>query len=111
MTAADELEDLLNKENHVILAGRLSDLESLAIRKTALFEAITSKNGVSPAQLRKLAELAVRNASLLEASGRGVKAAIRHIEEANALSDQTFYGPDGERTKMTPKPEKLQQKV
>lgn len=111
MSAADELEDLLNNEKQVILAGLLTDLESLAIRKTALCEAVQWNNGCSAKQLKRLSDLAARNASLLDASGRGLKAALRQIEEAGAASDQAFYGPGGERMKMFSSPEKLKQKI
>lgn len=108
---ADELEDLLLKEHQALLAGRLLDLKSIASRKVTLFEALNSAESVSPKQLQRVSTMAARNAALLLASGRGIKAAIRQIEEASVLSDQNFYGPDGQRRSLVSSPEKLQQKL
>lgn len=111
MSAADDLEDLLEKEREAILEGRILDLQGLGSRKLALLNAVETGASTSPAQLTRLTSLTRRNASLLSACGRGIKAAIRQISEANAQKQQAFYGPDGERKPMLPLREQLEQKL
>ncbi|MBT8412767.1 MAG: hypothetical protein KJO30_00440 [Boseongicola sp.] len=111
MLAAEELEDLLEKERAAILQGRIQDLEGLGARKLALLSAVERGSDTSAKQLKTLSILTRRNASLLSASGRGIKAAIRQIGEANTQKHQAFYGPDGERKPMVPLRERLEQKL
>lgn len=106
-----ELESLLNKERQLILNGRFADLEALADRKTSYFEALNRQQDPPPESIKKLVKLAIRNSELLEAASRGVKAAIRQIEEAGEIGDQNFYGADGERQRMVSGPNELQQKL
>lgn len=111
MTPADDLEDLLAKEYQTILQGRIKELEALGVRKLTLLNAVRDASSTSHEQLDRLMFNARRNASLLSASGRGIKAAIKQITDAKAQSHQAFYGPNGERKPMLPQREQLEQKL
>ncbi|MBT8459182.1 MAG: hypothetical protein KJN60_05910, partial [Boseongicola sp.] len=87
------------------------DIEPLASRKLTLFQALHSGSTLSVHRLKRLAKLASRNATLLEASAHGIKAAIRQVEEASALNSQQFYGPDGERQCMAADAPALKKKM
>jgi len=111
MTAADDLQDLLQKEKEVILEGRMRDLEPMLSRKVHLFRALQSDRVTSAEQLERLRYLAGRNAALLAAAGRGLKAAIKQISDAGTQSDQGFYQPNGERKSMITRADRLEQKI
>lgn len=111
MTAADDLEDLLAKERQTILEGRISELEALGARKLALLNEVRAEANKSPEQLQGIMANAKRNALLLSASGRGLKAAIRQITDAKTQEQQAFYGPNGQRKPMLPQRDRLEQKL
>ena len=111
MSAADDLEDLLAKERQIILEGRIQELQTLGIQKLVLLSAVRSGANTPAEQLDRLMTIAQRNASLLSASGRGIKAAIKQITDAKSQEQQAFYGPNGKRKAMLPQRDRLEQKL
>lgn len=93
MSAADDLEDLLSKERQIILEGRIKELQALGVQKLVLLNAVRAGANTPAEQLERLMTTAQRNASLLSASGRGIKAAIKQITYAKTQEQQAFYGP------------------
>jgi flagellar biosynthesis/type III secretory pathway chaperone len=111
MTAADDLEDLLAMERQKILKGHIKELEALGARKLALLSAVRDDANTSTEQLEGIMATAKRNALLLAASGRGLRAAIRQITDAKTQEQQAFYGPNGQRKPMLPRRDRLEQKL
>lgn len=110
MTIADELEDLLAREHGLILAGRLETLSRIEVQKSELIRSF-SKSFLDQNQAIRIREAASRNGRLLESVSNGIKAAIRTIEDARSVGDQTTYGPSGQRQKIHRSGERLHQKI
>ena len=111
MKIADELEDLLDLEKSILLAGKLFDLPRLEKRKTLLLRALREAPPNEPEQINRLKRTAEANASLLLASGRGLKAAIRQIVEAKSQSGQSVYDTNGRRQAMVTTADRLEHKA
>lgn len=97
-SAAEALQDLLEKERAAILRGRFDSLERLAAEKERLVKAVVQlgREGTSLAGLKAQAE---RNRALLMAMGSGVKAAIRRIEGLRGVgAPLQTYDAAGHRT-------------
>lgn len=89
-----KLFELFERERDLLLAGRLDDLGECARAKAALGDI----SHLPPESLFRLQTLAKRNAALLEAAGRGLRAAARRVTEfrSGAVALKT-YGADGRR--------------
>ena len=97
-SAAEALEDLLEKERTAILDGRFDSLERLAAEKERLVKSVADSGGPGLVGLRTRAE---RNRALLMAMGSGVKAAIQRIEGLRrAGAPLHTYDASGQRTAM-----------
>ena len=97
-SAAEALEELLEKEREAILDGRFDSLERLAAEKERLVTSVAESGAPGLVGLRVRAE---RNSALLEAMGAGVKAAIRQIEGLRGLgAPLQTYDASGQRTAM-----------
>ncbi len=93
-----DLEQLLIKENALILSGNLSDLQGLADRKEAAIAA-SDLARADEDSLRRLQRLARRNSTLLSASIEGVRAARgRFTEMAEVHDTLTTYSATGQRS-------------
>ena len=92
MSRAADLRRLLEEEHRILVAGRLSDLDGLVARKEALLRALPE---TPPDQLKGLARLADRNARLLVAAGRGVKAALHQVKDARSGGALRTYDHTG----------------
>ncbi len=97
-SAAEALEDLLEKERAAILEGRFDKLERLAAEKERLVKSVAESGGRGLVGLRNRAE---RNRALLMAMSAGVKSAIQRIEGLRGAGKplQT-YDAAGQRTAM-----------
>ncbi len=97
-SAAEALEDLLEKERAAILDGRFDSLERLAVEKERLVKSVADSGRSGLVGLRNRAE---RNRALLIAMGAGVKSAIQRIEGLRGAGKllQT-YDAAGQRTAM-----------
>lgn len=91
---ADELEDLLDREHAILLAGRIQDLPQLAAYKTRLVDQLSGHSGV--AGLTRVQRKAQRNARLLHSAGQGIRSVTDRIAALRA-GPQPFstYGANG----------------
>ncbi|MXQ08186.1 hypothetical protein GQ651_10060 [Alphaproteobacteria bacterium GH1-50] len=92
MSRAQDVRRLLEEEQAILLAGRLSDLQGLSERKERLLRELSETDGDA---LKALAFLAERNARLLEAAGRGVKAALHQMRDARGGGALRTYDQSG----------------
>lgn len=111
MSVLGELEDILEKERHLILSARFEDLERLATRKSLLAGRIGRKNKADISRVEKLRAAAARNDALLQSAAQGLKSAVRQIADARSLGDQTTYAADGSRNPIAPRAGKLLQRL
>ncbi len=93
MNAWRSMKDLLEAENRALAAGRLGDLDALRTRKEDLLPRLT---GAAPDALtQEVRALAERNADLLDATARGVKAALQQVSEARLSGGLRTYDDAG----------------
>ncbi len=111
MSVINEMLDLLEVERNIILSGELLDLERILDTKNKLIGHIMSSKSVSVSQLENLAAVGQRNTALLEAAGRGLKSAIRQVEDAKSLRDHTTYAHDGQRQALARRTATLKQNL
>ena len=111
MSVLDALEDLLLAEQRLIRNGNLSDLERTAALKDRLLEGLGSAGQYPAEDLRRLREIAEVNARLLEAAGRGLKSALRQIEDLKQAAMPSTYTREGTRRALGSQSSQLQQKL
>ncbi len=111
MSILSELEDILEKERHLILSARFEDLERLATRKSLLASRIGRAKRAETAHVDRLRAAAMRNDELLQAAARGLKSAVRQIADARSLSEQTTYAADGSRSPIAQRAQTLRQRL
>ena len=93
----EELEELLDRERTILMAGQVDQLGRLAEQKTALMAKV--QTGSDPDSLESLRRKALRNASLLEAASRGVKSVKDRIAQLRRGPESLFvYSPSGDRS-------------
>ncbi len=93
--AADALEDHLDHERKMILAGEIDGLLRVSAEKERLLAHLpgSGENAETFARLRRKAE---RNQQLLLAAARGLKAAAQRVETLKTpATDLRTYGRDG----------------
>ena len=88
------LETLLDQTRDAVLTGDLAMLADLAPRVAAMAEDLPRLDAVAADRLRGKAE---RNAHLLQAATRGVRAAQGRLEEISAGPTLTTYDARGQR--------------
>jgi flagellar biosynthesis/type III secretory pathway chaperone len=91
---AQALEDLLDQSCTAALAGDLAALATLAPRIEALADAVGQLDLPTARRLRQKAD---RNARLLQAAARGVKAAQARLAEISAPPTLTTYDSRGRK--------------
>ncbi len=111
MTVLGELEDILEKERHLILSARFDDLERLATRKSSLAVRIGQAGKADIGHVERLRTAAARNDALLQSAAQGLKSALQQLSDARSLSDQTTYAADGTRNPISPRAGKLLQRL
>ena len=93
MNAWRSMNDLLEVERRALLTGQLKALPEIEAQKKALTARLSEP---APDELkRKVHARAERNADLIEAAGRGVKAALQQVSEARAGGTLRTYDDDG----------------
>lgn len=93
--AIEKIEELLEDERTALLSGDLAALDGIAQRKEALLEDLAWARPASDA-LKSLRRKAERNAELLEAATKGLRAAMRRVAEIRrANGPLRTYGQDG----------------
>jgi hypothetical protein len=94
---ADRFEDLLEKERRAILEGNLDFLERAVAEKERLARALGAA-GVDVSRLRRLREKLQRNRLLLEAAGRGIRAAAQRLAGLHGPAPElSTYDSSGRR--------------
>lgn len=112
MNVFKELEDILWREQQLLLNGDFQGLETLLKRKARLADWLSShKPEVSVEVAGKLKETAHRNEALLDAARRGLKAAMAQLKQASSTDCQTTYSSSGERRPMSRAPGSITQKI
>ncbi len=76
--AGAALEDLLDRERGAILDGNFEALARLAPEKARIVKGVPELRS-RPSQLKILREKAIRNRQLLDAAGKGIRAASRQL--------------------------------
>ncbi len=109
MDVLGELEDILEKERHLILAARFDDLERLSARKTSLSARIGQAGRADREHVARLRASAARNDALLQSAAQGLKSALQQISDLRSLGDPTIYAADGTRNPIAPRAGKLLQ--
>ena len=94
-----ELETLLDQTRDAVLTGDLAVLADLAPRVTAMADDLPRLDAVAAERLRGKAE---RNAQLLQAATRGVRAAQGRLVEITAGPTLTTYDAHGQRATIAP---------
>jgi flagellar biosynthesis/type III secretory pathway chaperone len=99
--ATDALEDLLDHERRMILAGQIDDLARGTRQKEQLISRLSNlRDDRALARVRAKAE---RNQALLAAAARGLKAARARIGQiASGGAPLRTYGCDGAATDLGP---------
>jgi hypothetical protein len=92
-----ELEDLLDKAHDALIAGDLAALDHIGTRIAELAGPGPSCHEADARRLRLKAE---RNARLLEAAARGVKAALGRLTEIASGPTLTTYDVHGRRAEV-----------
>ena len=100
MTDWDEMEKVLTEERALLLEGRIGDLPGVAERKVAVLAEIERAGRPAEAPER-LHQLALENAGLLEAAGRGIRSAIQRIEDARGARETRTYDARGRVSRLT----------
>jgi len=96
-----QMEDLLDRERAAVLDGDLEVLRRLVARKERLTSAL-SKAAPEAAAVARLRDKADRNRVLLEAAGRGIRAAGARLQALRrGPGDFQTYDRSGQRTGMT----------
>ncbi len=93
----EDMEDLLAEEHAVLLDGRLDALPALADRKVALLSRMPPRQ--VPVHIR---DLALANAALLDAAGRGIRSALDRVQSARMAGKTKTYDARGRVTHLTP---------
>ncbi len=109
MTIADEIAALLEAERRAIRNGVLSDLASFGDRKEQLFKRLAASKS-DEGTLASLKRQAERNSALLEATQRGLGAALTQIGMAQAAATPQTYGPEGERDALGPNTHRIEKR-
>ena len=94
-TIVERASALLEDERAALVAADFKALEDVATRKEALFEELR-RTRAPEASLARLRQAAERNAALLAASARGLRAVTRRIAEIRAATGSLrTYSQDG----------------
>lgn len=102
MKLLDEIEDVLRREQELLLSGNYAALEALIERKTRLAERLKDGKVTAPADAYEtLVRRANENEALLGAAQRGLKAALSQLRQLTAAEKQTTYSKDGERIPLS----------
>ncbi len=88
------LEHLLDRTHAAVLSGNLAELSVIGPEVEAIVLAMPQLDRATAARLRQKAE---RNASLLQAAGRGVRAAQTRLREIMAGPTLTTYDARGQK--------------
>ena len=94
MTRLDEVLDLARD---ALLAGDLAALARLGPQLDALADTAVPQDRISTDRLRRKAE---RNARLLQAAARGVRAALGRLSEISSGPQLTTYDARGRRSTL-----------
>lgn len=92
------LEELLDAAHDALLAGDLAALDRIGDGIEALAHSLAESDSATARRLRDKAE---RNARLLEAAARGVKAALGRLTEIAAGPTLTTYDSHGRRAAVS----------
>lgn len=96
MIILDELEDLLLRERGFLKRRQYDELGRLTKEKGRLIAQI--KNLRNDVSLTRIRTLAAHNSAILDAAGRGFKAAARQISEIkDGIEGQSTYSESGVR--------------
>ena len=99
--AADALEDLLDHERKMILAGQIDGLLRVGQEKERLLARLPHA-GEKDAVIERLRLKAERNQQLLVSAARGIRSAARRVEALkNSSTDLRTYGRDGAAASLT----------
>jgi len=99
-SAAEALEDLLDRERSLIKSGRIDAVVRLGHEKERLLGRL-SRHPDGADILRRLQSTAERNQALLTAAARGIKAAANRLETIRAgQPGLRTYGRDGAATDL-----------
>lgn len=93
------LETLLDQTRDAVLGGDLAALAALAPQVAAMADDPPRLDAVAADRLLRKAE---RNADLLQAATRGVRAAQGRLDEINAGPTLTTYDARGQRSAIAP---------
>jgi len=98
--AVDPLEDLLDRERAVILAGQFDKLERLVAEKERLTQRLEAE-GLSKRVITHLQSKAKRNGRLLQAMEAGLKEASLRISKLRDLPDELqTYDASGKKSPL-----------
>jgi hypothetical protein len=95
------LEELLDQAHDALLAGDLAALDRIGAGIEPLADTLPARDHATAERLRQKAE---RNARLLQAAARGVKAALARLTEIAAAPTLTTYDCRGRRAEVGPMP-------
>ena len=111
MSVADEMVRLLEEEARILTGGRFNSLAGLVARKEALEARCGDLSGADPGLVRRIAALAERNAGLIEAAQRGIRAARDEMRAVREGLAQATYDEAGARRPLGPRATRLERKA
>ena len=111
MNVVDEIEDVLRREQELLLTGNYAALRALISRKSALVDRLAAARPDLPkADYAELARRAHQNEALLGAAQRGLQSALSQLRQLAKAQDQTTYSRDGKRQAITRHPSSVVEK-
>ena len=98
------LDDLLEKEYHALLSGKIDDIEALGVEKMEVLERIEALNEHEMSKFLVFRERLLRNQSLAESAIAGMRKAILRTKDVSDVSTGLrTYGPNGQKQRVTTK--------
>lgn len=105
-----ELDDLLDQERKLILAGAFDKLSRISEYKSQLMERLSIAHPKSSKYVSQCRRKSLENGELLEAAAKGVKAAMGQVRDALHTADQSTYSENGAKLSLFSRSSKLEKK-
>lgn len=101
----DALDDLLEEERRIVMAGELDEIPGLLERKEALFDRLNNTRFEAGADLELLQSKMSRNQALLEGALRGIRAVADRMSTLRRMRNSLeTYDRQGQKQSFTTMP-------
>lgn len=110
MILAHELEDVLDRERHYIQSGSFHEIQRIADLKARLLNTIKVEE-VCPEEIHVLQAKSKANCALLKSAARGIRTALRQLQDARSMVEQSTYDHSGARNILQTDTSKIEKKL